>query len=365
MWTLLTGGTGFVGKQVLRGLLNNGHKVVVLIRAKTSHEAAKKWHHQIYDKLPLDQMPQVLYAHGDLFDLTTCERFAYSEGIKRIVHCAGDVSFGPHNQCHHVNVNGLRNLLDLTRKYSVEEFHHVSTAYVCGAVQGSVYELRRNEFATAKFKNAYEKSKHDAELLVYKNSVLCPWLHTTIYRPTVVVGSEVNGATTCFNGFYQLVRAAWNLSKACHSGLITDKQIRLPFTGLECVNLVPVDHVSRVINHVVSNPEHQRKIYHVTPSQPMNAFKVMTALLGYFREKMYKLPEVVPVGSIARKKMTTLEKMLEVWLGPYAPYFATDPSFNTDNTDAAILGKYILSEEVFIPRIVEYAIATNFGRNRL
>ncbi len=97
----------------------------------------------------------------------------------------------------------------------------------------------------------------------------------------------------------------------------------------------------------------------------MNAFKVMTALLGYFREKMYKLPEVVPVGSIARKKMTTLEKMLEVWLGPYAPYFATDPSFNTDNTDAAILGKYILSEEVFIPRIVEYAIATNFGRNRL
>ena len=138
------------------------------------------------------------------------------------------------------NVAGTESLLRLCREVGISEWHQVSTAFVCGRAAGVITEeLRESE----SFNNPYEESKRQAERLVRST----PGLRATFYRPSVIVGDSVTGHTSSFNGLYRFLEMGIRLAGAPDDSGQALLPLRLPLSGDETWNLVPVDWVARAM----------------------------------------------------------------------------------------------------------------------
>jgi nucleoside-diphosphate-sugar epimerase len=115
---LLTGATGFVGSHVAEALVRRGDTVRTLARAGSDTALLEK----------LD----VTVVQGDL---TNAEALRGAvEGCNVVVHCAAKVGdWGPIDEYRKVNVEGLRNLLDVGLGRQLYRFVHVSTLGVYAA----------------------------------------------------------------------------------------------------------------------------------------------------------------------------------------------------------------------------------------
>jgi UDP-glucose 4-epimerase len=119
---LVTGGSGFIGRHVVRALLADGHDVVVADR----HEH-----------------PDIPTVVGELEDPEVRER-AVIDGVQAIVHLAAETSvLGSVERpvtVHRVNVDATAALLELARERGVEAFVLASTNAVVGAYDGTFTE---------------------------------------------------------------------------------------------------------------------------------------------------------------------------------------------------------------------------------
>jgi len=104
---------------------------------------------------------------------------------------------------------------------------HVSTAYVSGRHAGDFGEGDLD--LGQKFRNTYERSKNEAELLLREANDL----PLAIARPSIVVGHSVSGWTSAFNVLY------WPM-RAFERGLLQE----VPARADSIVDFVPVDYVT-------------------------------------------------------------------------------------------------------------------------
>ncbi len=119
---LVTGGSGFIGRHVVRALVAEGHHVVVADR----HEH-----------------PDVATVVGELTDHAVRNR-AVTDEVEAVVHLAAETSVLGSMQrpylVHRVNVEVTGALLELSRERGVETFVHASTNAVVGALDGTFTE---------------------------------------------------------------------------------------------------------------------------------------------------------------------------------------------------------------------------------
>ncbi|MFT4034232.1 MAG: SDR family oxidoreductase [Patulibacter sp.] len=181
---LLTGATGLLGGEVLaRILARTDRTVVALVRRPLGfeHPRLRLLMADLTDDAPLPQ-PQV--------------------PVTQVIHCAASVSFTlPIEEQREINVEGTRRLLDLAATLpSLERFMHVSTSYVAGTFEGifGPDDLERGQG----FRNTYEQSKYEAEVLVRESS-----LPVQVVRPAIVVGDQHTGRTNAFNVLYPPMKA--------------------------------------------------------------------------------------------------------------------------------------------------------------
>jgi thioester reductase-like protein len=105
-----------------------------------------------------------------------------------------------------VNVDGTRHVVALARAAAdgagLRRLQYVSTCYVSGRYDGLFFEddLELGQ----RFANHYDHTKHEAERVVAK--ARDAGLPVTIYRPSVVVGDSVTGATQKFDGPYYVLQ---------------------------------------------------------------------------------------------------------------------------------------------------------------
>jgi len=163
---LITGATGFIGKQLVKNL-SKKHKIRCLIRTKNKENIA------FLKKYDVD------IRYGDLTN--SFSMINICKDIDVIIHASAKLLGNEKNKeaYYKVNVRGTKFLIDDAKKNKIKKFIFFSTAGVFGPV------LNADENTPIKTTNIYEKTKAEAETFV-KNS----GLNFVIIRPGLVFGPQ-------------------------------------------------------------------------------------------------------------------------------------------------------------------------------
>ncbi len=335
---LLTGGTGLLGRYLLRDLTEAGVSVAVVVRPTrrcSAHERVEAIMQHWEDELQRS-LPRPVVLSGDLtqpdLGLDPTELDWVARNCDAVLHNAASLTFvatSSEAEPYRSNVQGMRHVLDLCRKTGIIDFHHVSTAYVAGLRQGRVFESELD--VGQSFGNDYEQSKVEAEQMVREAGFLA---NPTIFRPAIIIGDSRSGFTTTFHGFYAALRVTHTLTTSMHRdefGDIGCLPTRLTLTGDESKNLVPVDWVSDVMTHIVNSPQHHGRTYHLAPDEPITTGRICEVL-----EEIDGFHGTKFVGPDARiSDPSEVEQIFYENIRIYDSYWRNDPLFDLTNTKNA------------------------------
>jgi long-chain acyl-CoA synthetase len=231
---LLTGATGFVGREILSRFLERGDRhIFALVRAENDDQAAERLpdHDRLTAVAGDIEQPELGLAGGT--------RELLRREVTTVLHCAASVSFDlPLEESRAVNVEGSRRMLEFARSCEgLERFSYVSTAYVAGEPGGL---FREDELAVGqRFRNPYERSKFEAELALRSEGSELP---LQILRPSIVVGDSSTGRTSSFNVLYGPL-------KAFARGAVP----AIPARRDAPVDIVPVDYVADRVHELATH----------------------------------------------------------------------------------------------------------------
>jgi nucleoside-diphosphate-sugar epimerase len=280
-WVLVTGATGFLGAALVAELLGRGRRVLCLVRAATPAnartriaDALRNWTRSVERLLETGRLAvlrgDVCQAHAGLNDPL---RATLRGRVAALVHAAASTRFTAtgNGEPERTNVTGTRHVLELAQELECRDWHLISTAYVAGVVD----EAREVAgLAPPLFRNAYERSKWDAERLA-ESEARAGRAALTIYRPSIVVGHSATGRATRFTGIYYLFRATSLVARAADQRPRTDRRaipLRIPATPDGCPNLICVDDVAKAFGDLVDQAAAHGGVYHLThPAPPTNA----------------------------------------------------------------------------------------------
>ena len=169
MKVLVTGGTGFTGKALVKRLLDKGYHVVALdYKEGLKTQELKNWGAEV-----------VIGSVTDINVVKNCVK-----GVEVVHHLAAafrelDV---PNSYYKEVNVEGTRNVLQVAYEEGVKKFIYCST---CG-IHGNIDNPPGGEDAPIKPADYYQRTKYEAEPIVseyYKKG-----MKTVILRPAATYG---------------------------------------------------------------------------------------------------------------------------------------------------------------------------------
>lgn len=144
---LVTGGAGFIGSHLVDALVRTGCQVSVLDNFRNGKRE---------NLAEAERSGRVKIIHGDITDMTTCERASRDAAVVFHLACLG-VRHSLHNpiENHQVNALGTLNLLRAAEKCGVSRFLYMSTS----EVYGTALEFPLTEQATTWPNTVYGASK--------------------------------------------------------------------------------------------------------------------------------------------------------------------------------------------------------------
>lgn len=373
---LLTGATGFLGGELLRRLLErDARRIVCLVRAPSDAAAAERGaqaHRQALGRDPIGfERSRVEWLRGDVeqpgFGLSEARCRELAASVGEIYHCAATTRFDlPLTDAHSINVRGVESVLQLAEIAcglgGFARLHHVSTAFAAGRHAGEVTADHLPEDRARHFRNTYERTKARAER-VLRQQKRVPY---TIYRPSIIVGDSRTGRTTGWSHVYFPMRLM-------ALGLMPFA----PCGGRQLLDCVPVDFVSDAIIALSRRKETIGGAYHLTAGDDAMTVRDIIyqtyAGLARWRDQ----PLVVGTRTLGPVRWFWLDRAYRLVargrarrqlerFRSYVPY--TNVSTIYDNRrEGELLAKDGLAPPAsasFFPRIVDYALEVDFGRER-
>ncbi|MBB6560576.1 NAD(P)-dependent dehydrogenase (short-subunit alcohol dehydrogenase family) [Acidovorax soli] len=251
MQYFVTGATGFIGKRLVKKLLERKGAVVhFLIRQESADKVAdlrSYWGVSAARALPV------------FGDLTAKKLGVATEDVKKLkgqidhfYHLAAVYDLGADEETQvAVNIEGTRNTVDLAKAIDAGHFHHVSSIAAAGLYEGV---FREDMFEEAEgLDHPYFQTKHESEKIVRQDCKV-PW---TVYRPAMVVGDSTTGEMDKIDGPYYFFKLIQRLRQLLPPWM--------PTVGLEGgrVNIVPVDFVVNALNVISHQKDIGKKCYHL------------------------------------------------------------------------------------------------------
>jgi thioester reductase-like protein len=366
----LTGATGLLGRYLLRDLLASGRPVGVLIRGSRERSAAERLDELLaFAEESLGrQLPRPTLLEGDLrapgLGLGAAEGSWLEREASAVLHSAAYVAYQPtpDGEPWETNVNGTYRLLELCRSLGVTDVHHLSTAFVCGDRRGTVYEDELDLGDGSG--NAYEQSKFAAEQLIRD----FPGIQATIYRPSIVVGDSRTGYTSTYHHFYRFLELAVRLSSRSASPKRQQEAtprrqnlaLRLPLTGEEVQNFVPVDWVSQALLELLRQPSRHGRTYHLVARRSLR-LRDITAIMA----DLLQFEGVDWVGPDGLPDPTALEQLVLDQFREYWSYLRAGVRFDSRNLTEALPGLPPPAfDAALVSRLLSFARTDDWGRDR-
>ena len=312
MQYFVTGATGFIGKRLVKKLLERKGSVVYFLIRKESRDKVASLR-QYWSASAARAVP----VFGDL----TAKKLAVSaDDLKKLkgqidhfYHLAAVYDLGADEASQiAVNVEGTRNTVELAKLIGAGHFHHVSSIAAAGLYEGV---FREDMFDEAEnYEHPYFMTKHESEKIV-RTECRVPW---SVYRPAMVVGDSVTGEMDKIDGPYYFFKLIQRMRQLLPPWL--------PSIGLEGgrINIVPVDFVVDALDAISHKADIDKKCYHLVDpvgyrvgdvldifsraahAPKMNLF-VNAALLGFIPRSVSKgLMALAPVRRVRNAIMKDL-----------------------------------------------------------
>lgn len=172
---LVTGATGFLGREVAKQLAARQKQVIGL-------------------RLPGDKahlLAGMEYIIGDITKPYSLTRFfERAEGKEAVlIHCAGLVTVASEEErIWSVNVDGTRNIVDLCERYHISKLLYVSSVHAIEEREKGQIIRETKQFSASRVKGIYGKSK--AEATAYVQMASERGLYAMIVHPSGMIGPE-------------------------------------------------------------------------------------------------------------------------------------------------------------------------------
>ena len=327
MVRLVTGGTGFIGRHLLRELTRREGTTYVLVR-RGSH-----------GKLPAAE--RVLAVEGDITQPMLGLSAADRERLQGadVFHLAAVYDLEASAEAdERANVEGTRNVIELARSLGAR-LHHMSSIAVAGAKWKG--KFTEEMFAEGQaLDHPYYRTKYEAERLVRESGV-----RFRIYRPGLVIGSSETGEAVRIDGPYYAFKLIQRLRQAIPPWV--------PLIGFEGgqLNVVPVDFVARATDAIAHKDGLDGQTFHLTDPRaqsfgdvtnefcraahaPQFTLRVDSRAAGMLPEDARAMLQHWPVAQTLKRRLLEGVRIPEAAV----QYVLSRARFTSDNAQAALAG---------------------------
>ncbi|MGA0332935.1 MAG: NAD-dependent epimerase/dehydratase family protein [Kiritimatiellia bacterium] len=169
MKILVTGGTGFTGKALVKRLLDDGHQVVALdYKEGLKTQELREWGAEV--------------LIGSVTDRAIVDQAMQGAEVVQHLAAAFREMNVPESHYDEVNIQGTRNVLEAAEREQVKKFIYCST---CG-VHGNIDHPPGDENAPIQPADYYQRTKYEAEPVVLE--FVQKGMKATILRPAAIYG---------------------------------------------------------------------------------------------------------------------------------------------------------------------------------
>jgi NAD(P)-dependent dehydrogenase (short-subunit alcohol dehydrogenase family) len=265
MTYFVTGATGFIGRHLVEELLAN--------REGDIHVLVREGSKEKFDTLVEERWGgsgRIKPVTGDLtLDKLGVDHAWIKEHkgkVDHFFHLAAIYDMTASDESNEkLNVVGTRNAVALANAVDTGLLHHTSSVAAAGLYKGNFREDMFDE--GQKLPSAYHRTKFESEKIAREESTV-PW---RVYRPGVVVGHSETGEMDKIDGPYYFFKAIQKLRHWLPEWM--------PLVGPELGwnNIVPVDFVSRAMDHIAHLPDLDGQAFHLTHPKGQRSGEVLNA----------------------------------------------------------------------------------------
>jgi len=249
---LITGISGFIGRNVLRQLIQSYDSITAIIRPETNEERIKEF------------VDKVSFVEIDLTDILKLKTYLGNNIFEVIIHIGalrGGRKFS-NSAYYNANVNATEQLV-INAKNNNSKFIYCSSVGVFGAIP---LELPANNFTKRQEDNYYHFTKIRAEAIIQK--AVLYGLNAAIVRPSITYGTNDYGFP-------------FTLTK-----LIDKKLLFLPDQDV-IIHLANINVITQAFLKLIEIDFHPGICYNIADNHPIELHKLADFINNELKDKSY------------------------------------------------------------------------------